>query len=155
MLANGGFDGLDIPVGSYLLVDDGQVPGWTSDSGVFEVWHPDMEGVGSPDGNNLIELNADRATTIHQDLATTPGSTLEWSFHHRGRDGKDTMELLIGPSDGPLERIKKARTGEKWKRYRGEYKVPEGQTSTRIAFRALDGGSVGNLLDDVRVAPRS
>ncbi|MGI9595916.1 MAG: DUF642 domain-containing protein, partial [Acidimicrobiales bacterium] len=154
-LVNGGFDSLPVPSGSYLTVESSQVAGWTSSSGVFEVWHRDKNGVGSADGSNLIELNADGATTIVQDFATTPGSTLRWTFHHRGREGKDAMQFLLGPSDGSLESIKKVRTGRNWKRYSGSYEVPKGQTSTRIAFTSLESGSVGNLLDGVAVSVES
>jgi hypothetical protein len=44
-----------------------------------------------------------------------------------------------------------AETGTGWRIYEGTYTVPAGQTTTRIAFRALDDGWGGNLLDNVTV----
>ncbi len=151
-LANGGFEANNIAAGTYLLLDNSQVPGWTSNSGVFEVWHRDKEGVGAADGSNLIELNATGPSTIHQDFATTPGSTIRWSFYHRGRAGKESMEVLLGSSRGSLTSVVTVKSGDRWNYYSGSYTVPDGQTSTRIAFTALEPGSVGNLLDAVAVS---
>jgi hypothetical protein len=40
-----------------------------------------------------------------------------------------------------------------WGTYRGVYTVPAGQTTTRFSFAATDGGSQGNLLDNIVFAP--
>ncbi len=151
-LRNGGFDFMEIAPGAYVVVGSGDVPGWTSDSGVFEIWHGDKEQVGSRSGNYLIELNSNGPSTVYQDFATTPGSTLQWSFSHRGRQGTDSMEVLIGPSNGPLASVITVSTGTRWKRYSGTVHVGNGQRSTRIAFKAITAGSVGNLLDEVNVS---
>lgn len=63
---------------------------------------------GSSDFNNMdgafdevqyAELNCQREGALYQDVLTVPGSSLNWQFSHRGRDGKDTMYLVIAPAD--------------------------------------------------------
>ena len=45
------------------------------------------------------ELNCQREGALYQDVLTVPGSSLNWQFSHRGRDGEDTMYLVIAPAD--------------------------------------------------------
>lgn len=63
---------------------------------------------GSSDFNNMdgafdeeqyAELNCQREGALYQDVLTVPGSSLNWQFSHRGRDGEDTMYLVIAPAD--------------------------------------------------------
>ena len=50
-----------------------------------------------PDGNQFAELNADEVSTLYQNVSTVGGHIYEWGLSHRGRMGKDTMALIIGP----------------------------------------------------------
>ena len=50
-----------------------------------------------PDGNQFAELNADEVSTLYQNVSTVGGHIYEWGLSHRGREGKDTMALIIGP----------------------------------------------------------
>lgn len=50
-----------------------------------------------PDGNQFAELNADEVSTLYQNVSTVDGHIYEWGLSHRGREGKDTMALIIGP----------------------------------------------------------
>ena len=50
-----------------------------------------------PDGNQFAELNADETSTLYQNVSTVGGHIYEWGLSHRGREGKDTMALIIGP----------------------------------------------------------
>jgi hypothetical protein len=152
VLLNGSFEKPPISPGGFDIVDDSVVTGWTSSSGLIEVWHRDNAGVGSADGSNLIELNVNQPTTIRQDFVTTPGSTITWAFSHRGRTDTDSVEFRLGPRGGQLAVIKVATTGLGWTKYSGSYEVPDGQRITRVEFRALDSGSVGNFLDGVEIA---
>ena len=49
------------------------------------------------DGNQFAELNCEAYGALYQDVLTVPGSTLNWSLAHKGRNGADTMVLLIAP----------------------------------------------------------
>lgn len=50
-----------------------------------------------PDGNQFAELNANEVSTLYQNVSTVSGHIYEWGLSHRGREGKDTMALIIGP----------------------------------------------------------
>lgn len=50
-----------------------------------------------PDGNQFAELNANEVSTLYQNVSTVGGHIYEWGLSHRGREGKDTMALIIGP----------------------------------------------------------
>lgn len=51
------------------------------------------------DGGQFAELNCQAYGALYQDVLTVPGATLNWSLAHAGRDGTDTMALLIAPVD--------------------------------------------------------
>ena len=51
------------------------------------------------DGTQFAELNCQSYGALYQDVMTVPGTTLNWSADHAGRDGTDTMALIIAPED--------------------------------------------------------
>lgn len=51
-----------------------------------------------PDGTQFAELNAQASGALYQEVITAPGSKLNWGLSHRGREGEDTMYLVIAPS---------------------------------------------------------
>lgn len=116
------------------------------------------------EGEQFAEINAEAFGALYQDVLTEPGSTLYWSLVHRGRQGADTMYVVIAddsdinisePSEVNEEYIQsRIKTGNtSWNRISGEYVVPEGQYITRFYFVAVETHngvkSVGNLVDDV------
>lgn len=118
----------------------------------------------APDGNQCAELNAEAAGTLYQDIMSTPNTQLYWKLSHRGRQGSDTMYLLVAPTnlventikkqedvnllikeihDNPkdyaslgyyLQEINDGTSG--WGNYNGKYDVPEGSYLTRMFFAA-------------------
>ena len=50
------------------------------------------------DGVQFAELNADQESSLYQIVKTDPGKMYKWSLSHRGRNGLDTMALVIGPN---------------------------------------------------------
>lgn len=136
------------------------VPGWsTTDArGAIEVWETGAQGVPAYAGRQFAEINAYDFAALYQDILTTPGSTVIWSFAHRGRAGTDTLRVLMGPPGGPLVDQGTFSTGNTaWSLKSGSYTVPPGQTVTRFQFLAVStaGGSlsVGNFIDEVRISP--
>lgn len=117
-----------------------------------------------PDGNQCAELNAEAAGTLYQDIMSTPNTQLYWKLSHRGRQGSDTMYLLVAPTKEVentiitqenvndligeilenrehyaslgyyLQEITDGTSG--WGSYTGNYKVPEGSYLTRMFFAA-------------------
>lgn len=55
---------------------------------------------GAQSGVQYAELNCQAAGALYQDVLTVPGTELNWQFYHRGRNGQDTMYLVIAPADG-------------------------------------------------------
>lgn len=135
--------------------DPKHVPGWltTATDHKVELWKSGMLGVPSDDGAQFAELNANQVSTLYQDVATVPGTLMSWRLSHRGRGGKDTMELAIGPPDNPVAQQQFTDDKTAWGHYEGTYTVPADQLTTRFAFRSVSaaGGnpSVGNFLDGI------
>jgi hypothetical protein len=150
-IVNGSFEEADFAEG-FQLVDAGAVPGWSS-ANQIEIWRSGLAGIQAQHGSYLIELNGAGPSTISQDISTTPGSTIRVAFAHRGRFDDDSMQLLIGRPGQNLPVALTATTGTSgWEVYRVTYTVPAGQTTTRLAFRSVDGGGAGNLLDAIQVS---
>ncbi len=129
------------------------VEGWQSRSNHVDLWRSGWAG--SPaEGQQFAELNTFEADTLHQDFATSPGQVLYWAFDHRGRSDDDTVRMTIGSagqeSDPDTQEFTSPPWG--WRTYSGSYVVPVGQTVTRLQFEAVDQGSAGNFIDNVRLA---
>lgn len=54
---------------------------------------------GAQSGKQYAELNCQAAGALYQDVLTVPGTDLNWQLYHRGRNGNDTMYLVIAPTD--------------------------------------------------------
>lgn len=54
---------------------------------------------GAQNGKQYAELNCQAAGALYQDVLTVPGTSLNWQLYHRGRNGDDTMYLVIAPTD--------------------------------------------------------
>ena len=167
-IVNGGFESPTVAsnyqfVGSHNSPSPATGIAWdtTDSTKVVEIWHTGYLGVPADTGTQFAELNANNVGTLSQDLATTPGFTLNWSLAHRGRSGTDTMTVSIGPPVGPLvvqtpygQSVPNISDGTSaWGHYHGQYTIPAGQTTTRFAFNSVSaaGGdnSIGNFLDSV------
>lgn len=54
---------------------------------------------GAQGGKQYAELNCQAAGALYQDVLTVPGTDLNWQLYHRGRNGNDTMYLVIAPTN--------------------------------------------------------
>ena len=135
----------------------------------------------STDGNTYAEMVAsETGRTIYQDLATIPGTLYKIRLKHASlcKDNVDKMQVVINGTPIEMTRVTangKAgdKVGEKsttiatkvtnvdrwhhadqWETYEGYYVIPEGQTTTRFGFKAVNylDPTKGNLLDDVTFA---
>jgi len=133
----------------------GQVGGWrtTSEKNQIEIWLDQYKGVPAPDGSQFVELDASSQDTLFQDLALPPGQLMYWSLEHRGRSGLETMELLIGPTEGPASQRTITGGPETWTASSGLYRVGESETVTRFALVSRSGVAEGNLVDSTVFAP--
>ena len=135
----------------------------------------------SVDGNTYTEIVASETDrTIYQDLATIPGTLYKIRLKHASlcKDNVDKMQVVINGTPIEMTRVTangKAgdKVGEKsttiatkvtnvdrwhhadqWETYEGYYVIPDGQTTTRFGFKAVNylDPTKGNLLDDVTFA---
>jgi len=161
-LVNGDFETPVIAAGGNSSLDASLVPPWrTTDSqNQIEIWSSGWDDVPSAQGAQFVEINANSAGTLYQDVVTTSGERMTWTLEHRGRSGTDTMKVLIG--DAATADVN-SDTGwgyfspdlsdpnTAWGTHTGSYTVPAGQVCTRFGFRAVSsaGGnqSFGNFLD--------
>ena len=154
-LVNGSFED-PASVKEYAILDAQKVPGWdtTASNQGIEIWQDGYLGVPATDGEQFAELNASEPSELFQAQPTQPGALVAYRVFHRGREGVDTMEVRIGPPDGPPSFVRSVQTGKNaWVQVAGTYQVPPGQTSTRFGFAAIDTAtgdlSIGNFLDGV------
>lgn len=135
----------------------------------------------SMDGNTYAEMVAsETGRTIYQDLATIPGTLYKIRLKHTSlcKDNVDQMQVVINGT--PIEMTRVAANGkagdkvgeksktigtrvtnenrwhhsDQWETYEGYYVIPDGQTTTRFGFKAVNylDPTKGNLLDDVTFA---
>lgn len=135
----------------------------------------------SADGNTYAEMVAsETGRTIYQNLATIPGTLYKIRLKHTSlcKDNVDQMQVVINGT--PIEMTRVAANGkagdkvgeksktigtrvtnenrwhhsDQWETYEGYYVIPDGQTTTRFGFKAVNylDPTKGNLLDDVTFA---
>lgn len=128
-------------------------------------------------GVQWAELNAEKEGALYQHVLVQPESTLYWHFAHRGRNGTDTMYMVIAPknkissSSSTAELVaiaKKIVNGEgeyteangyqalkvedgntSWAMYEGEYTVLDDVWLLDFFFISASGTTLGNMIDDV------
>jgi len=127
----------------------GDVAGWSSSSGVIEIWQSGFLGAVAPEGAQLSELQANDNSPSWQDIPSLPGDRIDWSFFHRGRQNTDTVAVRMGSTTSQSEQGTFSTGTASFVRYSGTYVVPDGQTTTRFMLDPQDTGSVGNLVDAV------
>ncbi len=143
---------------NWTLVHEDNVPGWltTSTDGKIELWTTGFLGVQAQEGIQFMELNATQVAALYQELCLEPGSTVQWSVWHRGRQGVDVAEVKIGATVETAEYLQTMTDGkDAWGYYSGNYTVPEGQETTVFVFESVSaaGGnnSVGNFIDNFEI----
>lgn len=125
-------------------------------------------------GTQYAEINAGAVGALYQTIATIPGTTMYWSVDHSGRNGTDTMAVVMMPEsraksittqaqlqqvlDKPgdygatVESNLSAQKGV-WTTHSGQYTIPEGQYETRFFFMAVstynNENYIGNHIDNV------
>lgn len=104
-LLNGSFEEDQTSTNAYIQVDQSKVPAWntTAFQSKIELFRSNtgtyIKNVKlvPTDGTYAAELNADEESTLYQNIKTSPSSVYEWGLDHGGRNGTDTMALIIGP----------------------------------------------------------
>jgi len=147
LIVNGGFEANPLNKNKWSYFASSQVAGWEGSN--IEIWHH-LNGVLAPEGNHHAELNADGknngAWSIFQTFATTKGQLYDFSFFYRARaNTKEAFEFSIGN----VEALIQQHSTSAWNKYSGSFVADS--TSSTIRFTAVNGGTMGNFIDDVVV----
>lgn len=175
LLVNGSFEETGATTGSWFLVDSSEVPGWDSDAQI-EIW--DTYGLTSYAGSQHVELNADGSGpwSIWQDFDTQAGAWYTLSFAAAARTtGSEEMIVNVGstpfiiPGDELLNESLTKETApillappvlsesvvlssQEWQIY--NFGFTAATARSRVTFTSVTPtGTMGNLLDDVKVVP--
>lgn len=157
-LVDGGFEtpvvALDCGEATHCDFPAPQVPGWdtTGELQLIELWKDGHLGVPAPEGAQFAELDASSPDTLFQDIALIPGQLMYWSFLHRGRNGPESLELLLGSPDAPASQGTFESPADSWSFYSGLYLVGD-ESVTRFALASRSGSTEGNLVDAIVFAP--
>ncbi|WP_178313110.1 HYR domain-containing protein, partial [Algibacter luteus] len=153
--------------------DESNIPNWesTDTSSHLEIWnnaHNLRNGAGHDrdgkaySGSQWAEVNASSNNGLYQDIITTPGDVLQWSFAHRKRVGfknsanEDIVSLEIGAPGSTISQGNfTSHPFSIWTKHTGTYTVPAGQTVTRLTFTWVQSASgnatQGNFIDAVEL----
>lgn len=136
-IINGGFEDPDLKTANPTLnwkdttkdqvsgwdttATDGKIEfGWMKDGATIEVASAHMvptvttdliAGEGASDGFQFSEVVANEPSTLYQSLSLNAGHSYEWTVHHRGREGVDTLALFL-TDDANISYVKPDSTGE-------------------------------------------
>lgn len=141
--------------GNYCQFPAAEVEGWqtTSANQLIEIWRDGHMGVPSPEGSQFVELDATSQDTLSQEVASQPGQLMYWSFLHRGRNGLESVELRIGPSQATVSQAVVTSAADAWYPYSGLYRSGDAEVVTRFELVSRTGLAEGNLIDAVVFAP--
>ena len=179
-LQNGGFETPNIG-NTFLIRNDASFSGdsdgirWltTASDHQLEFWRSGFQSVPSGEGNQFAELNANQFAGLYQDIETVSGTVIRWSLQHRGRDGTESIRVLIGATTGsttytsstgatysvpgtftPATGVSATKAGittnnvedgtGAWGTWTGSYTVPAGQATTRFLFISFNPGASNN-----------
>lgn len=137
-LQNGSFEDGQTFTNAYLQIDQSKVPSWntTAFEGKIELFKENINtyigGVTlKPSvGDYAAELNADEESTLYQNVKTTPSSVYEWGLDHGGRNGTDTMALVIGPKQS-VDPSKPSKDGRDQFMQMVDWLIAQGKTSVK------------------------
>ncbi|MDC1105471.1 hypothetical protein OAT16_02120 [Prolixibacteraceae bacterium] len=167
---NGGFETYlpDINQGSWIPITENEAKyHWrtTASDKKIELWDDGYNRVPAFDGEVFAELNANQSSRLFQIFKVNPGELLTWQVAHRGRDGRDKMNIYIHaerdprrPALGrlPSRDIQRAveTNNNAWVLYEGTYQVPNNVSHIQLGFESIrtanGNNTVGNFIDGIK-----
>ena len=144
---------------------DSSFVGWASSTGEIEIWRSGFNNVTSKDRDFHIELNANRAGRISQEICLVAGEIFSWQFAHRARagGGLTTQSIALTARDAMNQMVQTFATSslprpssnlnDDWSVLSGSQAFT-GQTGKySIGFESGDAGSYGNFIDAINLQP--
>lgn len=130
-----------------------QVDQWRDGTfgGLLEVWNAPLMGLQAPDGQQILELNSTGQHEIKQDVLVEPNSTYRLSWYQKKRvsiDESTTGE--IDSADAIIEQALCYAEDFEWNLCELEFNSGD-NTFITVIIGPNTSGSMGNLIDDVRL----
>ncbi|GJE54785.1 hypothetical protein EKPJFOCH_1269 [Methylobacterium thuringiense] len=164
---NGGFETPVIAGETFQIIPDSTVPGWKTDATdrEMELWKSGFQGVTAYEGNQFAEINANQVAALFQTFAAAAGSKISLDFAHRGREGIDTMKVVVtdlgadntlGTADDTVLLDKSYADGKTaWGAYHEDLAQNASGNTLRFEFRSISAAgqsqSVGNFVDGIKI----
>ncbi|MGN1133367.1 MAG: hypothetical protein ACI4RN_02820, partial [Oscillospiraceae bacterium] len=138
-LLNGSFEEGQTWTSGYSQLDQSKVPSWntTAFQGKIELFRKTGVYIKNvtlepSDGTYGAELNADEESTLYQNVKTSPSSIYKWGLDHGGRNGTDTMALVIGPKQN-FDPSKPSKDGRDQLMQMVDWLIDQGKTSVKTS----------------------
>ncbi|MDI1235333.1 MAG: hypothetical protein PSX81_13720, partial [bacterium] len=177
LIINPGFESPVMGCGSpsYSFYPQSSVPGWktldsipaptvncgssgTNKPYLIELWGNGFNSRSSHSGNQFAEINASAATFLYQEICVIANEVVPFSVWHLRRAGSGTGEQMAAELKTTTNiNIASATThtaGSSWSNYTGNLTNNSITGMKKYGFRAISGGSLGNLIDDVTITLR-
>jgi hypothetical protein len=150
LIVNGGFENNPVANGGWNWFPAASVDGWEGSN--VEIWH-NLFGIASAEGQQHAELNADGgnvgAWSIFQKFATVVGQSYDVAFNYRARESSDLFNFAVGSINSNFTN----NDTSKWKLFTSSFVATSNLTT--LTFTSLNAGTLGNLIDDVKVNARA
>jgi hypothetical protein len=123
---------------------------------LIEVWTTGMGGRSSHSGNQFAEINGTNATFLYQEICLLANESVPFSVWHLRRANTGTGEQMVAELKSSATTTiatgsTHTATGA-WTNYTGTLTNNNVAGLRRYGFRAVSGGSQGNLIDDVTIS---
>jgi hypothetical protein len=161
---------------SYNFIEQANVLGWkTEDAGsaplvscgtntgtnrpyLIEIWNSGFSGRNAHSGTQFAEINGNNATFLYQEICLLANEAVPFSVWHLRRANSGTGEQMVAELKvNSTTTISTAATHTAtgvWTNYTGTLTNNGTSGLRRYGFRAVSGGSLGNLIDDIRITLR-
>ena len=164
LIVNGSFE--TPSVGSYALLSNGSVPGWTTtdSGGQIEIDESSIFGAPAYDGIQSLEVNANNPENVQQTVTgLTVGQSyvLFWAYGDRPNSGDEALQVWFGGSlvTTDYDNLDGANSALLWST--NSFVVTANSTSELLSFNGVNvagvsdngGVSYGNEVDAVSLTP--
>ncbi len=177
IIVNSGFESpsMGCSPASYNFVEQTNVSGWKTEdaasaplvtcgtsganrSYLIEIWTNGFNGRSSHSGSQFAEINGNNATFLYQEICLLANESVPFSVWHLRRASSGTGERMVAElKSNATTTIATAATHTatgSWTQYTGTLTNDGTSGLRRYGFRAISGGSLGNLIDDVTITLR-
>lgn len=158
---------------NYTFTNQSNVNGWKTEDSIpapivtcgtsgankpnlIELWSNGFLGRSSYLGNQIAEINASRATFLYQEICLLANESVPFSVWHLRRAASGTGEEMVAELKQSGTSTISTTTSHiatgTWTNYSGTLTNNASSGKRRYGFRAVSGGSLGNLIDEVTIS---